>query len=508
MRLRLWGAALALGLFCILPARAEERLTPTALTAQQVLEKAAAARGGVKAGAYRRVYTITGSNGTVARREVVESKDDYVVTIHDGDFSTAYGETHGVGWEQDENGSVRTEADYRDAENPYVTSMREIEKADSGVKVLGVTTADPASIVLEVRPHAGLLQRRYYDAKTFLLQRIETTSYGGQTRIETYGDYTAKFGLTLPQTSTYADAHADNASKMQLLSFERVPASSISTAIPKGRPLFDLGGQNALRIPAEFTEHGIIVRVTVAGRGLDFELDSGASPIVIDAGVARNLGLTLYGTHTESFGGDFSSSKTRIADLALGDIHARNVAVEAIPYSDMVGDRKVVGLLGGDFFASARIRIDFKNSALWMEAPSKTAPASPWVGIPIEIDDLVPRAHAKFNGIDGAFIVDLGADLTMLYGHYFSNFTPKNKGDVMGQMVGIAGKGVDFKQYTFSRFDFGDLAFADANVAVTQGHSWEDEDYDGLLGRNILSSFNLLFDYANHELYVEPPPSN
>jgi len=295
---------------------------------------------------------------------------------------------------------------------------------------------------------------------------------------------------------------------MQMVSFERIPDGSVALTVPKGRVLFDLGGQRTLQIPAEFTEHGIIVRVTVAGRGLDFELDSCASPIVIDAGVARTLGLSLYGTHTESFGGDFSTSKTRIADLALGDIHARNVAVEAIPFQEMVGDRKVVGLLGGDFFSSARIRVDFKTSTLWMEPPAATPPPAPWVGIPIEIDDLVPRAHAKFNGVGGAFIIDLGADLTMLYGHYFSNFTPKNKGDVMGQMVGVAGKGVDFKQYTFSRFDFGDLAFADAHVAVTEGHSWEDEDYDGLLGRNILSSFNLLFDYANHKLYVEPPQSD
>ena len=128
---------------------------------------------------------------------------------------------------------------------------------------------------------------------------------------------------------------------------------------------------------------------------------------------------------------------------------------------------------------------------------------APWVAMPIEVDDRVPRAHAKFNAVDGAFIVDLGADDTMLYPHFFRHFHPTRAGDVMGQVEGIAGQAVDFHQYTFSRFDFGDLAFADAGAIVASGAKFEDIDYDGLLGRNILSEFNLVFDYPNRRLYVE-----
>jgi hypothetical protein len=92
----------------------------------------------------------------------------------------------------------------------------------------------------------------------------------------------------------------------------------------------------------------------------------------------------------------------------------------------------------------------------------------------------------------------------MLYPHFFRQFKPNRAGDVMGQMVGIAGQGVDYRQYTFSRFDFGDLAFADATADVTSGTKFEEIDYDGLLGRNILANFNLVFDYAAGRLYVQP----
>jgi len=159
--------------------------------------------------------------------------------------------------------------------------------------------------------------------------------------------------------------------------------------------------------------------------------------------------------------------------------------------------------LGGDFFATGLVGVNFQKKTLSIMAPAKEAPPAPWVSMPIEIDDMVPRAHAKFNAVEGAFVVDLGADDTMLYPHYFRQFHPDKAGDVMGQVEGVAGKAYDFHQYTFSRFDFGDLAFADANAIVVSGTKFEELDYDGLLGRNVLENFNLIFDYPNRKLYVQ-----
>jgi hypothetical protein len=149
------------------------------------------------------------------------------------------------------------------------------------------------------------------------------------------------------------------------------------------------------------------------------------------------------------------------------------------------------------------VLVNFKNQTLAVAAPSKAAPDGTWSAVPIEVDDMVPRAHAKFNAVDGAFVVDLGADETLLYPHFFRQFHPAKQGDVLGQMEGIAGQGVDFRRYTFSRFDFGDLAFADASADVTGGTKFEELDYDGLLGRNILDNFNLIFDYPDEKLYLQ-----
>ncbi|HLI97066.1 MAG TPA: aspartyl protease family protein, partial [Candidatus Baltobacteraceae bacterium] len=435
--------------------------------------------------------------------DLYESGDDYVETYRQGPYTWAEGSFNGTQWRKDDNGVVTLVSGFAQTANPFTATLSQPSAHDSSLRVLGITTTQPACVVVQLAPQPGLVQQRYYDAKTFLLRRVVTSDYQAQPWTFDYGDLRTRYGVTFPQTITYHDAQPENASVMRALTFEPVAASAVHTAVPITRPLFTLPSTMPVTVPADFTPHGIIVRVTIHGRGLDFELDSGASDLVLDAGVARELGLAISDVRKESFSGDYSEGRSIASDFSIGSLRAQNVAITTIPFSRMVGERKVVGLLGGDFFASERVAVNFKNDTLAISPASTDAPAGTWSAMPIQVDDSVPRMHAKFNAVDGAFVVDLGADVTMLYPHFFRQFHPKNKGDVLGQIEGVAGEGVDFRQYTFSRFDLGDMAFADVSAAVTSGTKFEDIDYDGLLGRNVLDNFNLVFDYPNGKLYLQ-----
>jgi hypothetical protein len=473
---------------------------PTTLTVQEVLAHARAARGSLQRGTYREVLRTTG-DGTTAQTDVYERGDDYSETTRDdGGFTTADGYVHGVGWEQDENGTVATVLGRRPRADPYGASLRMLTDETS---VLGITKTVPAEAVLRLVPHRGLVQLRFYDVRTWLLRRVTTTDYDGRTFTYEYSDFRTAYGRTFPQRIVYRDGYPQNARQTQVLSFERVAAAAAVFSVPPTHPVFDLGGRALVRIPAAFTPDGIIVRGTVAGRGLDFEVDSGASVSAINVDVAKQLGLKLYAKREGWFSGAYDVSETRIGDLALGDLHARNFAIEAVPFSRTIGDREIVGILGGDFFASGRVDIDFTHRTLALLAPSKAAPPTPWVSIPIEVDGLVPRVRAAFNGVEGTFIVDLGASATMLYPHYFSQFHPSGVTGAQGEVEGIAGDPVDYRSYQFSSFDLGDLAFADAIVIVASGKQFEALSDDGLLGRSTLRNFNLIFDYPNQRLYVE-----
>jgi Aspartyl protease len=501
--MRTWVLGLLVtALFGIAQAPAVESYAPTTLSWTEIFAKAAAARGELKPGAYHRI-SETNRNAIAVHTEVFENGNDYIEQQREGQFTWAFGSSKGVDWDQNENGTVVVESGFHDAEDPFASALDKPKTQDNSIRVLGLTSTAPVCVVVQVAPREGLNQLRYYDAKSFLLRRVDTTDYSGDSWSYEYDDFKTAFGLTFAQNITYRDKFPENTSHTHVVAFERVAASSAHTGIPASRPFFDLGGRSVVQVPAEFNPSGIIVRVTIQGRGLDFQLDSGAADMVLDSGVARELGLTVTDTHKNTFSGDFTSGRTRVADFSLGELHAHNVALEAFPFSRMVGDKKVVGLLGGDFFATGLVGVNFQKKTLSIMAPAKEAPPAPWVSMPIEIDDMVPRAHAKFNAVEGAFVVDLGADDTMLYPHYFRQFHPDKAGDVMGQVEGVAGKAYDFHQYTFSRFDFGDLAFADANAIVVSGTKFEELDYDGLLGRNVLENFNLIFDYPNRKLYVQ-----
>ena len=212
----------------------------------------------------------------------------------------------------------------------------------------------------------------------------------------------------------------------------RVRVASVSLAIPTSKVVFDLGPRASLPIPADFSAGGIVVRVSVAGRGLDFILDSGASESVIDAGVAQQLGLNVHDERTVSYLGAITIGYTTLDDLALGDIHAPHFAIEAIPFSRAVENKKIVGLLGGDFFASGRIAIDFSAKTVTMLAPSAPLPSEGWSKLPIDVNSFAPVTTAKFNGVKGNFVVDLGSWSTILYPHYFAKFTPDKVAVVRG----------------------------------------------------------------------------
>lgn len=502
--MRIWVfAALLAAVFGFSGAGAAETYLPSTLSSQQVLAKARAARGHVQSDSYHATYERTrGASKTII--DFFRNGADYIETYREGDYTWADGSYHGTDWEQDENGVVTLVNGFAQSSNPFLTALGKTQSNDSSMRILGITSTQPSCVVLELAPQAGLLQRRYYDAKTFLLRRVVTSDYQNLPWTYEYDDYRTEHGAPLAHTVTFYDQHPENTSITRLTSFEPVAPTAVHAQLPASRSFLTLPASAPVTIPAEFTPEGIIVRVTIQGRGLDFELDSGASNVILDSTVARQIGLTVTDIRKGSFSGEFSVGRSRAPDLSIGALRAQNVAIDTVPFERMVGERKVVGLLGGDFFASERVFVNFKDHTLSIAPASKTKPDGSWTAIPIAVDDMVPRAHAKFNAIDGAFIVDLGADETLLYPHFFKQFHPNREGDVMGQMEGVAGQGVDYHQYTFSRFDFGDLAFADASADVTSGSKFEAIDYDGVLGRNLLGNFNLVFDYQNATLYVQP----
>jgi predicted aspartyl protease len=468
------------------------------LAPSELLAKAHAATGALEPGTYRIVSRVALSGGSLSDTRVVQGSN-YVETESDGVITTAEGSFNGVDWAQNGNGIVLTRDKASLYEDPYQAAL---DAPDVASAVLDVENDSDGNIVLDITRPSGSSKRYTYDSTTFLPVRVDYND-AGERRSYIFSDYKRYFGIMFPAHITYTSQLAKNDATYDLVSYDRVSAADVSLAIPTSKPVFDLGSRTSLPIPADFSSDGVIVRVTVAGRGLDFLLDSGSSESIIDVDVARELGLSVHDQRTLAYSGTPMAGETVINDLSLGDIHAPHFAIETVPFSLNVDQKKVVGILGGDFFASGRIAVDFGARTVTMLAPAMQLPATGWTKLPIQVTAFVPVTTAAFNGFKGTFVVDTGAWSTVLYRHYFAHFMPKAMA-VEGQASGISGKRFDFRTYHMSRIDIGDLAFVNIQVEVLDSGKTDNYSVDGLLGRTFLNNFSLIFDYADQTLYLKP----
>jgi hypothetical protein len=496
----------ALAVLVAQAAGAAERYAPAAITVAQLFERNRHSAGSVEPGAFHLVTRTVSQSGDVWTSETFSNGSDYRTTVRQGPFLSSYGSYDGRHWQQDDNGLVLPSSNLYQEVDPFAVSIRQPNAATSGVRLLGMTTGAAPDFVVEVTPSNGLVERRYYDAHSYLLDRLEMTDYDGHKQVWAYGDYRASSGSTLAHQIDY-ERDGTRAAQTKVLSFESVTSGTLDFTIPPSRPLFDLVNRDAVVIPARFTANGIIVPVSIAGRGLDFLLDSGSSDLLIDPQVARELGMSLSGLVTVSFAGDFTMANAQAPDLTVAALVSKNVTLSTAAFEEQLPEQRVVGLLGTDFIGSGALEVNFEHETLTLHrsAPANLA-ASGWSALPLRLDWRVPVLKASYSGVPGYFIADLGADYSTLYPHYFSRFPNRVAPGTPDQeeMVTLGGKPFGIKHITMKNLVLGDWVFGGVQVVVPSASYAQERDYDGLIGRDTLSDFNLIFDYANHQLWFKP----
>ena len=139
--------------------------------------------------------------------------------------------------------------------------------------------------------------------------------------------------MTLLYRTTLSDGHPGERQGLKISSLQiDTPVIEAELTIPGSRrlPVSMPAGGGIARLPARIDRWGrVIVRLTVSGRGLDFQLDSGASAIIFDRDVVRQLGLKTHGRWSTTVAGTFISGRAIIPKIAIGDVTMSDVVVEA-----------------------------------------------------------------------------------------------------------------------------------------------------------------------------------
>lgn len=501
LRIVLIGAALLA--FASSPVSSAQAYDPTTLTASEIFRNARAAYGSLVGGSYVETQ-LTDSGGTEWTYVTLTHGDDYKTTVTGGGFTSAYGRYQSQAWSQDDNGIVILRSQFHDKESPNALALRHPDDPKYGVRVLGITPTQPKQYVVEINPPGGYDEFRYYDAGTWLLSQVVSYTRDRRKHVTEYGGYRKTFGEMRAYRVHSYDGNADNDTVTTIESYAP-SAPDADLSIPAGHPLFSYDGAKPLQLPATFTQSGIVLRAIVNGRGLDFILDSGASGLFIDPAVAHELGLVPFGHHSITIGGgDVNMGRVRIPKMTIGGLEVDNAVFTTSPIDQPAGDARAVGLIGFDFLASGIIGIDFKQQTLTLFPRDAFDPKSlGLIDLPLQLDDGVPRTDVWIEGVHGHFMVDTGAFQMLVY-HNFADKLPSAAHLTRDSEIVTVGGVMSTSVLRINDLIFGGVKYDVATAIEPNSSTFDFIDYDGLIGRDVLSNYRSYFDYADGALYVKP----
>ena len=492
---------------------AAPRYASSELTLNEMLKKHDAAVGVATIAAPGRIeeWTLTSSGMTGTEHDVYRGKD-YRQTLALGPFLTQRGRYQGDEWEQGENGYTLHLSGYHQRTAVNERALADPSAPESHVSLLGRTESPLSAYVLELAPADGRKERQFYDSHTFQLVRREA-ELPGRTLVSTYGDFRVTNGKTEPWRIDQAHGHPENDQHYQLVS-KTAPAaiSDAEVGVPGTRRevvVFPTG-VNHVRLPARIDRGRILVRVTIDGRGLDFQLDSGASGIVIDRDVARSLGLELRGRRSQTIAGTVQVARTVIPQVSIGDLTMRGLVVEALPFHHRADfSTRVVGLLGFDFLAGGMFKLDYQHGTVDAYRYDTLDLPVGSVSLDAVLDDSVPVIGAKINGVrSDRFVLDTGADDFVIFRSFAlanpTAITDHSNNPILSRYLssiraeGVGGK-IDLRGSILQHVQVGPIRFDDYLAMITTGRnaSFEYEDIDGLIGSRFLRAFDVYLDYSN-----------
>lgn len=441
---------------------------------------------------------VAGLDGTL---ETLRRDGDVASTTTLGPFRTARGVARGVKWHQNENGE--TILDRPEPSQLERVASQSVAHVREPIDAWAVTTVYAS----------GHTARTYYDPRTWYVVRTERTA-AGHTTHTTYDDFRVDArGHVRPWHYAGGDDRPENAYDYRLMrDDESGDVAEYEVAIPRDRRVLVEfpGGVDAVRLPARIEHDRIYVRLDVAGRGLDFLLDTGAASITLDESVARSLGLAIRGRSTETVAGAFASGRAIVPSVAIGPLVMRDVVVRTAPFAaSETPATRVVGLLGYDFLAACGIKIDYARGTVDALRPGTFDPPPGSSPLDVRLNAGVPVARATIGDAAGEdFIIDTGAAFSYVLFQRFARAHPEAavaSGDGRVHFGTGVGGSLSFRPVAAKRLTLGAWSFDDAvGVEAISPNALGFDNQDGLIGDDILRLFTVYLDYGANRVYLAP----
>jgi hypothetical protein len=294
-----------------------------------------------------------------------------------------------------------------------------------------------------------------------------------------------------------------------LLLLVAVLAAAYGHAEDRPAAQFD-SGRTSTSLPFKSVDGRIFVSVKVNGEGpFAFLFDTGGDAD-ISSELAERLHLSVGHTEIGTGTGEkpVTAVDTTVRVLQIGDLRLSNVAFHAIWLDDapaVFGKQPVDGIIGFPILEKLIVDVDYESTRLRLTLPSGYTPQNTGTTMHFERLHWVPLVDATLDGIRGKFGVDTGARLSLLlYGPFVEQNDLRTK--YASHVSGVTGWGLGGpirSQLARARiFTFGSLEVRDllVRLSLQKSGALTASDISGLIGPDILSQFNITFDYGRQSI--------
>lgn len=366
-------------------------------------------------------------------------------------------------------------------------------------------------LVLQMQPRGGIPAKLWIDEQTWLLAKTEVAS-GGLTVIREYSDYSEVEGLMVPHRIRMQIPEMQQGFEFFVHTVKVNEYVDERLFVRKKPPVHDYviaAGKKTAPIGFTFSNDHIYLKGFINGEGpFDFLLDSGAGASVIDAGLAKRLYLEPAGEFKATGVGGFAGmSLVQVDSINLEGLGLYGQVIVAMEPSELLvryAGRPVALILGYDCLSRFATEIRFSEATVtFHEAEGFAAPAG-YSFLSCSFGSRVPVLGAQVEDVRGRFILDTGSGSSIDCSEPFIKRTGLKKGRrlIESELHGVGGP-VRILVGRAKHVSIGPYLMGDAVVGFAENARagvLSSEEYDGIIGNEVLRRFDLIFDYEGNRV--------
>jgi predicted aspartyl protease len=241
----------------------------------------------------------------------------------------------------------------------------------------------------------------------------------------------------------------------------------------------------------------IVVRASAGPlRGLSFLLDTGASPTVLNTGVARKLHLEQSPAGMAVVGGKVQAEKAIVPSLVLGPIRRDDlpILVEDLSFLQKAFPVRIDGMIGLDVLGQSAFLIDYGSRKIHF-GPSPALSVS----IPLQLAEGLATFDVEVDHAPARLLLDTGASSLILFERSLQRPAAELKIGAVQRSTNLGGE-FERKQIWLHSLRVGESEFGQEPAFVVSDGVHAGYTFDGLMSPAALGIKKVAIDLARGEV--------